>query len=112
MGYGENVGEGTFMEGSVSNARRVNKISCSTGWGSSGEWLFPNLKKEKKKVKVETPDKYDYNLIGNVSSLNSILLSVKASNDAHVALNSTDGKLWEIVIGGWGNGRSCIRGAS
>ena len=52
MGYGENVGEETFMEGSVSNARRVKKISCSTGWGSSGEWLFPNLKKEKKKVKV------------------------------------------------------------
>jgi hypothetical protein len=66
------------MEGNVSNPRRVKKISCSTGWGSSGEWQFPNLKKISKKIKVETPDKYEYNPIGNVERLNSIILSVKA----------------------------------
>ena len=33
------------------------------------------------------------------------------ANDVHIALHSTDGGLWEIVIGGWGNTRSCIRGA-
>jgi hypothetical protein len=49
--------------------------------------------------------------VGDVSYFNSIVFSVKASNDAHVALHTDDGGLWEIVIGGWGNGRSCIRGA-
>ena len=49
--------------------------------------------------------------MGDVSYFNSIVFSVKASNDAHVALHTDDGGLWEIVIGGWGNGRSCIHGA-
>jgi hypothetical protein len=37
---------------------------------------------------------------------------VKAKNDAHIALMSADDDtkpLYEIVLGGWGNSKSCLR---
>ncbi len=109
------MGENMFMEGYGIDSRQVQRISCSTGWGSSGEWHFPIFEKVKKdkRIMIHTTDHYDYsnNPVGNVSHLNNIVFFVRANNDAHVALHTDDGGLWEIVIGGWGNGRSCIRGA-
>lgn len=51
--------------------RHVERISCSTGWGSSGDWKFPNLKKKmihKNLIKILTSDHYNYdkNPVGNV----------------------------------------------
>ena len=67
-----------------------------------------------KTVDIHTPDNYDYasHPVGDASNLNSIVFSVKAKNDAHIALHHPDNGLWEIVIGGWGNGRSVVRGAA
>ena len=66
-----------------------------------------------KTVDIHTPDHYDYapHPVGDASKLNSIVFSVKAKNDAHIALHQDNG-LWEIVIGGWGNCKSVVRGAA
>ncbi|XP_021348638.1 zonadhesin-like isoform X2 [Mizuhopecten yessoensis] len=53
-------------------------------------------------------DKYGY-IIGDTTSIE---LTVQACNDAHIALmgqSGENGKLYEIVIGGWGNSKSVIR---
>lgn len=56
-------------------------------------------------VEIHTQDRYDYeaNYIGDVSNLSFIVFSVQAKNDAHIGLKSAEGKLWEIVLGGWNN---------
>ncbi|XP_052060295.1 C3 and PZP-like alpha-2-macroglobulin domain-containing protein 8 [Mytilus californianus] len=67
---------------------------------------------------IETPNLYKYILlsdygidIGNKETGN-IKFMVKASNDAHVALlssNTDQEPLYEIVLGGWANSKSVIR---
>jgi hypothetical protein len=45
VGRGKKIGMKKFMEGEISEPRNVESISCCTGWGSIGEWKFPNLEK-------------------------------------------------------------------
>ena len=45
VGEGSHIGHHQFMEGHSGDVRLVNRISVSTGWGSQGEWKFPNLVK-------------------------------------------------------------------
>jgi Farnesoic acid 0-methyl transferase len=66
-------------------------------------------------VEIMTSDNYDYTrgYVGRVpTGVTSALITVTASNDAHVALGDSlehDGRHWEIVLGGWGNTQSVIR---
>ena len=64
-----------------------------------------------KVIDLETPNNYDYSShpVGDVSRLKSIVFSVKAKNDACIALNLEGEGLWEIGIGCWGNTRSVLR---
>ena len=89
----------------------------------SDECLFPL-------TTIATPIHYSYQmtmdlniedsppgLYHDVSGRNvtSVAFTVKASNDAHIALsevNNHRGKKFEIVIGGWDNGKSVIRSYS
>merc|ERR1719198_438283 len=90
------------------------------------EVLRPTAKASKKKVggPFGTPDDKMYKKFPGQSKLIRsgskvyVLFTVRAKNDAHVTLYSTPiGKnpatrpagSYEIVIGGWGNGRSAIR---
>ena len=62
----------------------------------------------------QTPDQYKYIPVeGFDASAGEITFEVKARNDAHIALgedNLHNGKKYEIVLGGWGNRQSVIRG--
>ena len=60
-----------------------------------------------KEWKHSTNDNYDYEegVVGQVGS-KRVRISIKANNDAHIALGETDdhnSRKYEIVIGGWGN---------
>lgn len=62
---------------------------------------------------VYTPNSYNYLSLTpygfDASRVSSFAFKVMACNDAHLALYSNSGSLYEIVIGGWGNGQSVIR---
>ena len=62
----------------------------------------------------QTPDQYKYIPVkGFDASAGEVTFEVKARNDAHIALgedNLHNGKKYEIVLGGWGNTQSVIRG--
>ncbi|XP_050539649.1 uncharacterized protein LOC126904566 isoform X2 [Daktulosphaira vitifoliae] len=61
-------------------------------------------------LEISTADSQDYKF--NPINFGTIHFSVKASNDAHIALTSTNSNKppkYEIFIGGWGNTKSSIR---
>ena len=67
----------------------------------------------------ETPDCYAYQLLvgGRLpEGTNAVKFTVAASNDVHVGLSgvsaSHHGEKYELVLGGWGNAQSVIRGAN
>jgi len=69
----------------------------------------------------QTPGNYSYQLLHTMNEeaghhkAGRVSFSVKASNDPHVALGSGVGHSdphWEIVLGGWGNSNSAIRGGN
>ncbi|XP_050422531.1 C3 and PZP-like alpha-2-macroglobulin domain-containing protein 8 isoform X4 [Adelges cooleyi] len=61
-------------------------------------------------LEIATTDSQEYKF--NPLNFNTLHFSVQASNDAHVALTSTNANKppkYEIFIGGWGNSKSSIR---
>jgi Farnesoic acid 0-methyl transferase len=59
----------------------------------------------------ETPDKLEYTWFPT-SGANGVVFRVKAANDAHIALTSTEAEsdpMLEVFIGGWSNSKSVIR---
>jgi len=62
-----------------------------------------------------TPAVYDYQYLPEVavSKKSHVTFRVRAGADAHVALSTmygdTDRKTYELVLGGWSNGRSALR---
>lgn len=61
-----------------------------------------------------TDTNYHYNgrLVDDISGAKSKVFTVLATNDAHITIgaNAVAGdSVWEIVLGGWGNGKSVIR---
>ena len=69
--------------------------------------------KSTNQIHLATPDKYHYGKWFELGdNTKRIEFSVKASNDAHIALGWDTlhgGRHWEIVIGGWLNYQSVIR---
>ena len=67
----------------------------------------------------ETPNRYAYQLLvgGRLpEGTNAVKFTVGASNDVHVGLSGVStghhGEKYELVLGGWGNTQSVIRGAT
>jgi hypothetical protein len=67
----------------------------------------------------ETPNRYAYQLLvgGRLpEGTNAVRFTVAASNDVHVGLSGVSashlGEKYELVLGGWGNAQSVIRGAN
>merc|ERR1719461_1519145 len=64
-------------------------------------------------IQLSTPDDYYYEKWFEVDQRRKCVeFSVKAENDAHIALGCDkehSGKHWEIVIGGWNNCQSVMR---
>lgn len=59
---------------------------------------------------METQDKLDYSWFPAGSS--GVVFRVKANNDAHIALTSSEAEsdpMLEVFIGGWSNAKSVIR---
>ena len=71
-------------------------------------------------ILIQTDDEFGYIYLHHfgvdIQNLTSVAFSIRAKNDAHVALskyeNDPDFETYEIVIGGWNNGRSTIRKCS
>ncbi|XP_076109301.1 uncharacterized protein LOC143078283 isoform X1 [Mytilus galloprovincialis] len=100
----------------TTNPYTIRNIGISTGWGSTGIWSFPC--QDCQEPIIKTPNLYKYiPLTDNGIDMGnpvrqSIRFKVKANNDAHVALmssNNPNDPLYEIVLGGWGNKQSVIR---
>ncbi|XP_052062057.1 uncharacterized protein LOC127702080 isoform X2 [Mytilus californianus] len=100
----------------TTNPYKIRNVGVSTGWGSTGYWSFPCPDCQGPIIK--TPNLYKYILLADngIDMGNpvreSIRFKVKAHNDAHVALMSSNNEndpLYEIVLGGWGNSQSVIR---
>ncbi|VDI67056.1 Hypothetical predicted protein [Mytilus galloprovincialis] len=100
----------------TTNPYKIRNIGISTGWGSTGIWSFPC--QDCQVPIIKTPNLYKYiPLTDNGIDMGnpvrqSIRFKVKANNDAHVALmssNNPNDPLYEIVLGGWGNKQSVIR---
>ena len=87
----------------------------SGGGGGGGAVTFGDDAAAAYAVEITTAFNYDYTrgYVGRVpTGVTSALITVTASNDAHVALGDSlehDGRHWEIVLGGWGNTQSVIR---
>lgn len=67
-------------------------------------------------IEVFTPDNKQYTKLSalciTAAGRSAFSFQVSAKHDAHVALmstNDTTDSLYEIVIGGWGNNKTCIR---
>ena len=130
------VGRGDEAEAIMEVARDqkwdIKHMLVSTGFGSKGDWVFleesgcrgvgvGELRERGDEVpegKLHTPDQYRYQLFHNLETeaghekAGRVQFSVKAKNDAHVALGDSvdhDAGHWEIVLGGWGNSNSVIR---
>ncbi|XP_071174075.1 uncharacterized protein [Mytilus edulis] len=100
----------------TTNPYTIRNIGICTGWGSTGIWSFPC--QDCQVPIIKTPNLYKYiPLTDNGIAMGnpvrqSIRFKVKANNDAHVALmssNNPNDPLYEIVLGGWGNTQSAIR---
>ncbi|CAG2246324.1 unnamed protein product [Mytilus edulis] len=100
----------------TTNPYTIRNIGISTGWGSTGIWSFPC--QDCQVPIIKTPNLYKYiPLTDNGIAMGnpvrqSIRFKVKANNDAHVALmssNNPNDPLYEIVLGGWYNTQSVIR---
>lgn len=62
-------------------------------------------------LEFETQDKLEYTWFPT-SGAQGVVFRVKAANDAHVALTSTEAEsdpMLEVFIGGWSNAKSVIR---
>lgn len=69
-------------------------------------------------IALKTPNKYKYKNTKPPTEVQgnfALKVSVKAKSDAHIALSRTPkfhkgkNEMYEIVIGGWGNSKICIR---
>jgi hypothetical protein len=59
---------------------------------------------------IHTPDVYEYKpILKRPQSSRLLEFEVDASNDAHVRLSLEEGRMFEVVIGGWNNKQSVIR---
>merc|ERR1719215_753413 len=88
----------------------IKYMMVATGWRVTG--YSANAR-----VMLYTPNHYRYMPVVEFSEESQasghVLFSVAAKNDAHIALGEDvdhHGKHYEIVLGGWGNGHSRIRG--
>ena len=101
----------------------IDRAIVMTGWGSMGEFqLVESLPSSCEVGTVLTPnDNNKWFPIGStLEDTGELAFSVKATNDAHVALGSAEDQPTgrdvprhvEIFIGGWGNSRSGIRPAT
>merc|ERR1712086_368184 len=85
-------------------------------WGATGDWRIgePSPKPEIKLEVLQTPNQHKYLPVESFdASAGEVTFEVKARNDVHIALgedNLHNGKIYEIVLGGWGNTQSVIRG--
>ncbi|XP_063442458.1 uncharacterized protein LOC134722762 [Mytilus trossulus] len=100
----------------TTNPYTIRNIGICTGWGSTGIWSFPC--QDCQVPIIKTPNLYEYipltdnGIVMGNPVRQSIRFTVKANNDAHVALmssNNPSDPLYEIVLGGWGNTQSVIR---
>ena len=66
-----------------------------------------------KPIHRKTPNSYQYEYVADVSAVTHVTLSVRATNDAHIALSAGgaghNDTHYEIVLGGWDDRQSVIR---
>ncbi|XP_067668071.1 uncharacterized protein [Haliotis asinina] len=124
VGTGSNVSTGLFMTFTDSSPHDVNYPAVTTGYGSTGSWQFesdgccpfgPPI------AGVVTGNVYQYKsltsrgvrLTNGRNCVLSLVFWIRAANDAHIALvandGNTDNNIYEVVIGGFRNGKSVIR---
>lgn len=69
-------------------------------------------------IRIETPNAFNYIYLDEYGitiseNITALSFSVRANNDAHIALSKTKGETdvdsYEVVIGGWSNQKSVIR---
>jgi len=95
----------------------INYMMVATGWGASGVWNIVNYSGGASGM-IFTPNHYSYMPIVQDftdESAGYVTFSVKANNDAHIAIGEDtnhNGVHYEIVIGGWGNRHSKIRASN
>ena len=72
---------------------------------------------QQKIIEITTPNNYTYHYLSDYGldllQKKYVVFRVKAGNDAHITLSKTKGNWlsdsYEILIGGWNNGKSAIR---
>ncbi|CAH1794507.1 unnamed protein product [Owenia fusiformis] len=128
VGRGLVYGQQRFMIWARLNTYQFKALSVSTGWGSTGEWVFfeqsgrLNYMKPRndhtaaggREMAIYTPNDYNFKHGWfSVQNTNHIVLKIQACNDAHIALMTTPGvdsaDTYEIVIGGWRNTKTVLR---
>lgn len=94
----------------------IKYMMVATGWTAEGKWRVTGYS-ENAQTMLFTPNYYKYMPVIEFPHTNHVsghvLFSVAARNDVHIALGEDmdhNGKHYEIVLGGWGNNRSRIRG--
>ncbi|XP_061175873.1 uncharacterized protein LOC133184808 [Saccostrea echinata] len=120
VGKGRVVGTDEILSYTDPSPIKIRYFAVSGGFGASADFYFCRNKKGSHAPEIiYLPSKYDYeplgsHLLASHGRFNGFIFYVQACNDAHIALLSgaDDSKpLYEIVIGGWGNTKSCLRDA-